>query len=314
MAVLPPDPIFCFKGDMGHIHSLCFPKNNQNETTKLLAATEEGFVYFWNLETNRLHYKQKMGHSIQSIHSINNNVIIQEKSGLIQMFSVEEAAYTAQKSYQCEGGFCKSILLNDSCLIVPQEKSTVDVVDLSTMEKLYRLCLGEDVKVGALMCLETYKKEGTDYLLGGYETGDVILWDLSTTKKISQVKLKDHITSLTFDAQNSRGICGNASNILEIFNIDRDFKMAPKCEVTLTNDGCNVVRLRPDKKVFVVAGWDGKIRVNSWKTMRALVVLNEHKGGVTDVQFSPDIVNYWHNNIFAASGSDGRISLWNLYN
>lgn len=50
MAVLPPDPVFCFKGDMGYVHSLCFPTHQNNYTDTLLASTETGKVYFWNLE------------------------------------------------------------------------------------------------------------------------------------------------------------------------------------------------------------------------------------------------------------------------
>lgn len=54
MAVLPPDPIYCLKSDMGHIHSLCFPKTAGNYSSQLLAATESGNVYFWNLEVGKI--------------------------------------------------------------------------------------------------------------------------------------------------------------------------------------------------------------------------------------------------------------------
>lgn len=51
MAVLPPDPVYCFRGDMGYVHSLCFPNQLQNNyVDTLLASTESGKVYFWNLE------------------------------------------------------------------------------------------------------------------------------------------------------------------------------------------------------------------------------------------------------------------------
>lgn len=52
MAILPPDPVFCLKSDMGYVHSICFPKNNDTFTTNLLAATESGFVYIWDLEVS----------------------------------------------------------------------------------------------------------------------------------------------------------------------------------------------------------------------------------------------------------------------
>lgn len=62
MAVLPPDPVYCLKSDMDYIHSLCFPVHNENYSSTLLAATENGFVYFWDLEVylNLLPYKSEM--------------------------------------------------------------------------------------------------------------------------------------------------------------------------------------------------------------------------------------------------------------
>lgn len=53
MAILPPDPVFCLKSDMGYVHSVCFPVNNEAFTSKLLASTESGFVYLWDLEVKR---------------------------------------------------------------------------------------------------------------------------------------------------------------------------------------------------------------------------------------------------------------------
>lgn len=50
MAVLPPDPVFSFKADMGFVHSICFPSIQNEYTETLLASTESGKVYFWDLE------------------------------------------------------------------------------------------------------------------------------------------------------------------------------------------------------------------------------------------------------------------------
>lgn len=50
MAILPPDPVFCLKSEMGPIHNLCFLSNESNATDLLAAATEEGFVYIWDLK------------------------------------------------------------------------------------------------------------------------------------------------------------------------------------------------------------------------------------------------------------------------
>lgn len=50
MAVLPPDPVYSFKADMGYVHSICFPSVSAEYCDTLLASTESGKVYFWDLE------------------------------------------------------------------------------------------------------------------------------------------------------------------------------------------------------------------------------------------------------------------------
>lgn len=312
MAVLPPDPVFTLKSDMGYIHNLCFPLSNENYSSKLLAATENGCVYFWDLMTNRLQHKQSMGESLQAIHCIDDNIITQEKSGIVKLWSVSNSNYEIMKTYECNGGYCRSILVDDK-LILPQENSTLDVINIEHMEKLKNLSPGID-RLGNVMCLQQVEIANNIYILAGYETGDIVLWDFTTCKPCGHLKLREYITSLTFDPITCRGICGNASNTLQIFTIDKSLKITLKCEIPITNKGCNIVKLRPDKRIFVSGGWDGRLRIFSWKTLRPLAVLTEHKGAVTDVQFSPKKVCYWDSNIMAASGADGIISLWDLYN
>lgn len=144
--------------------------------------------------------------------------------------------------------------------------------------------------------------------------GDVILWDLNTFQPCSHIKLQEHLTSLTFDPNMNRAVCAGSSNSLQLFTIDKSYNMTLRCELSITNEGCNVVRMRPDSRIFVSGGWDGRLRVFSCKTLRILVVLAEHKGPVTDIQFSPCVINYWNAKVMAASGTDGTITLWNLYN
>lgn len=111
-----------------------------------------------------------------------------------------------------------------------------------------------------------------------------------------------------------RAVCAGASNILQLFTINKSYNMTLRCELSITNEGCNVVKTRSDSKIFVSGGYDGRLRVFSCKTLRILAVLSEHRGPVTDIQFSPCIINYWNSKIMAASGADGTITLWNLYN
>lgn len=313
MAVLPPDPVFCFKSDMGHIHSICYSIKSDNYISHILAATEKGTVYFWDLETNRLQYKQEMGESIQAIHCFEDVIITQEKCGIVKMWASVTGAYEITETYECAGGFCKSIVIKDT-LVVHQENGTLDILDIRTF-KMKKHLVPEKECIGNIMALEKTIVKGNIYLIGGYEAGDVVLWSFDTGELISCAKFQEQITSISFDSFTCRGVCGGASNILQIFNInEKSFEIKMKCEITLTNEGCNVVKFRHDGKLLVSGGWDGRVRLYSCKTLRALAVLTQHKNSITDVQFSPNIIKYWNSRIMAVSGSDGTISLWNLYN
>lgn len=254
-----------------------------------------------------------MGSSIQAVHAIDENLITQEKEGIVKLWRLQnECEYELYRTYECGGGYCKCLTIGNN-LILPQDNGTLDVVDIPNME-LVKKFVSNKPKLGNVMCLQKVELGDSVYVLAGFEAGDIILWDFVSGKACSHIMLRECITSLTFDPVTCRGICGNASNILQIFTIDSNFNITLKCEIPMTNEGCNIVKLRPDRKIFVSGGWDGRLRLFSWKSLRLLVVLTEHRDSITDVQFSPAPVHVWNSNIMAASGADGVISLWNLYN
>lgn len=111
-----------------------------------------------------------MGQSIQVIHSSQFNIITQEKSGLVKLWTIENnSKYTMNKSYECNGGYCKSIQL-DNNLVLPQKNSTLDIINLDKMEKIKTLTPGFD-KLGNVMCLQKVELGGSIFILAGYETG-----------------------------------------------------------------------------------------------------------------------------------------------
>jgi hypothetical protein len=48
MAILPPDPVYIMRGDMGPVHSLLFRISPYVE--HLYAGTESGTVHIWDLK------------------------------------------------------------------------------------------------------------------------------------------------------------------------------------------------------------------------------------------------------------------------
>ncbi|KAG5900308.1 hypothetical protein JTB14_000834 [Gonioctena quinquepunctata] len=169
MSLLPPDPVFCFKEDMGYIHSLSFWVRSKEFVSHILAATEKGTVYFWDLETNRLQHKQEMGKSIQTIHSVDFNIITQEKSGSINLWSVEGSSYEVIKNTECSSGYCKSIIVNQF-LIVSKENGSVEILDVNSLAKINELEPDREA-LGHVMALEKVILDNKFFVMAGYETG-----------------------------------------------------------------------------------------------------------------------------------------------
>lgn len=118
-----------------------------------------------------------------------------------------------------------------------------------------------------------------------------------------------------YDLVTNRGIIGSLCGMIELFSLNtKSATMKKKADLPIKNPGINCVKIRKDLKVFVSGGIDGRIRVFSWKSLRPLAVLSEHKGNLMDIAFSDGVVSFWKSNIMAAGGIDGKITLWDIYN
>ncbi len=123
---------------------------------------------------------------------------------------------------------------------------------------------------------------------------------------------------------------------------------SPLQTVNTKHSGQQSLRVRSDNRIFATAGWDGRVRVYSTKTMKELAVLKWHKDGCYAVAFAdvlaellPEMENpeqattnecqdsayddtfktvqdrrldkvrmtHW----LAAGSKDGKVSLWNIY-
>nr|CAH7768219.1 unnamed protein product [Callosobruchus chinensis] len=178
--MLPPDPVFITQSDMGYIHHLNF---FQDKSSQLLAATEKGLVYFWDINGQRVSCKKEVGKSIQAIHSYADRIITQERSGTIKLWSMED--FKVIHSYECYGGYCKTITIDD-ILVVPQENS-VDLVDKKDFKKIKTL-VSNRKNSGTLMALEWAKLEDGTYILAGFESGIYFSYSLNLP---SQMNIQD---------------------------------------------------------------------------------------------------------------------------
>ncbi|XP_077294479.1 guanine nucleotide-binding protein subunit beta-like protein 1 [Arctopsyche grandis] len=316
MAVLPPDPVFSLRAaEMAPVHSICFHCNGDSQ--RLLAGTQDGKVFTWNLATKRYQNKINVGSgTILHVFHTTDTLFTQEKGECVKIWKLSESNYNVDQTIVSDYcGFCRCLVSeSNNLLFVPKKDSQIDVYTLDG-EEIMTLPVSKDSRVGEVMCFKHLEISNSQYLLAAYESGDVLMWDLKTQKSISSLKLREFPLTLDYDLILGRGIYGNSSESIQVFSISKsDMKISLKCEIIMKNAGVNVLKIRNDKKVFVSGGWDGRLRVYSWKSLRPLAVLTEHKAALQDVCYSDVPIALWNSPIMAASGLDSTITLWDIYN
>jgi len=314
MAVLPPDPVYTLQQrEMGVINSLCFHKNE-----RLFAATKKGQIYLFDLQTNRSAFHMTIGtNPVISIHHTDDLLTSMEKGGTIKLRQLTNSGYKMVTEVDCEHqGFCRfDCIEEDHLIIAPKQENTISIIALDTLKETQTLIDSEQSQtLGVISCLKYLKLSEQPYVLAGYESGTLLLWDLRASKIIASLSLNEFLTSIDYDLVTHRGIAGSTSDKVEIFSINsKCFTISKKAEVPIKNPGVHCAKIRKDLKVFSTAGCDGRIRVFSWKSLRPLAVLTEHVGDLMDIAFSDGKVSFWKSNIMAAAGSDGKITLWDIY-
>ncbi|XP_064536528.1 guanine nucleotide-binding protein subunit beta-like protein 1 [Drosophila montana] len=323
MAVLPPDPVFSLRcPDMGAVNSVCF-----HESERLLAGTLKGRVFLWDLQTNRSSLHFEVGNApITNLHHTKEHLITQEKGGTITMYSISSNSYVKERSIPGNHlGYCRTALhinpnnTNEQLLFYPCEETAIGVLHVTDPAAPTQMLIPDDpqlAKLGSVTCFKPFECASQLFLLAGYESGHFLTWDLSSGVMIDVMELAPEALTVDYDPTTNRGIVGGASDKLTTFSYQRQsMQLQRGSELCIKNPGINCVRIRSDQKVFASAGWDGRIRIFSWKSLRPLAVLTQHKqGGVMDLAYSPQPVSLWRAPIMAAAGMDAQISLWDLYN
>lgn len=252
----------------------------------------------------------------------------QQKGGQIHSWDLTNKGYTLDSSSATSHtGYCRMECVPDcNLLLSPLGQNSIvalDMVDLTrVVATLTPSAAATDqaahfdpTKLGTLMCLKHIPVGDKDYVLACYESGDFVTWDLRAEKVVDCKRFDECPMTVDYDAATNRGVYGGPSDRLGVFGYQRNtMEIVKRSDIVLKNAGVNCVRIRGDRKVFSVGGWDGRIRIYSWSSLRPLAVLAEHKAAVVDIAHSMGSVSLWNSPIMGAAGLDGQISLWDLYN
>ncbi|XP_061397780.1 guanine nucleotide-binding protein subunit beta-like protein 1 [Musca vetustissima] len=326
MAVLPPDPVFTLRcAEMGPVNSLCFHRNE-----RLLAGTTKGKIFLWDLSTNRSSLHFEVGHQepITALHHTDDELLIsQEKGGRITLWQMTNTGYKRQLVLPANYmGYCRSVLFNnahnqeDPLLFYPCDENTIGVLHTTDPENSVQMLVPAEQlpqqKLGTLNCLKPFEHASQIFCLAGYESGYFLTWDLSSGMVVDVAQIEPDPMAVDYNPATNRGVIGGPGDKITTFSYQRQtMRFQRSSDIALKNPGINCIKIRQDQKVFCAGGWDGRVRIFSWKSLRPLAVLTEHKSGaIMDIAYSTGPVAMWKAPIMAVAGMDSQISLWNLYN
>lgn len=112
--------------------------------------------------------------------------------------------------------------------------------------------------------------------------------------------------ALALDPRRARGVSGSAEKVLAVWSLEGQQALQVRGTHELINPGIADLKIRPDSKILATAGWDHRVRVFQWRTMKPLAVLAFHSATVHCVAFNTT-------GLLAAGSGDQRISVWSLY-
>lgn len=246
--------------------------------------------------------------------------------GIVKVWDLEKNGYVKRHEINTEYlGFARGHhFVEENKLVVPSSTSNISVIDLNTGTEIQSLKPPEeDIKLVTSLKPIAWSN-GETYLLAGYETGHLILWDLKQSKAVHKIKYDFAITTQDYDLQSNRGLASGPMNTkVCVFGIDKSTmelyrKDAENIEYVPQTDGqklagISCIRIRPDRKCAIVGTCDGIVYIHSWKSLRKLATLRNHRGEISDIAFSNGSIDTYKSPIMAVAGVDGNISLWDIY-
>ncbi|KAM5263599.1 guanine nucleotide-binding protein subunit beta-like protein 1 [Ctenodactylus gundi] len=316
----PPDPQFVLRGTQSAVNALHFSGGTHAQGCPFLfSGSQNGLVHIWSLQTRRP-VATLDGHGGQSVTWLqmlprSTHFLSQGRNLRLCLWDLAEGRNTVVDSVHLESvGFCQSSILAEGqphwMLAIPgKDCDEVQILEMPSKTSVCTLKPEADAKPGMPMCLRLWQANPSSHplLLVGYEDGSVSLWDISERKVCSRIAChKEPIMGLDFDSQKARGISGSAGKGLAVWRLDGQQALQMCGTHKLTNAGIADITIRPDHKILATAGWDHRIRVFHWRTMKPLAVLAFHTASVHCVAFATD-------GLLAAGSKDQRISIWSLY-
>lgn len=259
-----------------------------------------------------------------------DKLITQQRNGSIKFWkNVKEKYELVANVNNNYAGFCRGQFSEElNLLVTPKNTSEISLIKCyGTYDESIALKPPTDAapcdQFKGISCLKLVFQDDEIFVLAGYESGHLVLWDIEIQNFVHFITFDFPISTFDYDVVDRRGFLGSPESIsvLHAFGFDKDRKqlyirdledIVYKPQNIEPLHGVSCVRIRPDRKLMMVGTYDGTVHVHSMKYLRILTSLRIHRQAITDIAYSEHEIKAMKSKITAIAGGD-VISLWDIY-
>lgn len=255
-------------------------------------------------------------------------MICQDRGGIVKVYDLEKSGYVINTEIQTNHtGFARTIRIKNEkdLLFTPFESSDINIYDVQNISTVPIKTLSFNAEEsGQVMCMkELNLTTETAHLLVGYESGHLVLFDLKEFKAVHHIKYDFPVCNVDYDFSTNRGVLSSPTiHQIHVFGINRvnlELQQRDTENIELQQlegkkvAGVSVLKIRPDKKCLFIGSCDGVVNIYSWKSLRKLATLRNHRSEITDIAFSDTQIDNFKSNLSAIGSIDASVSLWDIY-
>lgn len=164
---------------------------------------------------------------------------------------------------------------------------TIVIYSLPNEDIISRITTGPHQKTGLLMALSLSRPVDALLLTAGFETGSTITWrqnpSTKTWHELRRTQLHTQpVLSIALSPDHQSFFTSGADSVIARHFLDG----SPPRVVQTQHSGQQGLAVRSDGRIIATAGWDGRGRVYSAKTLEELAVLKWHKEGCYATAFA----------------------------
>ena len=290
----PPPPVTVLRHHQASVTSVCFHKG------QLISTSNKGEMFVWNLSSRRVvETLQKFVDNDDGLLRAcanDDNTVANSRLGRLLIYDSNTYQLKKEVKTGLSMGFAGCRLLGTDIWFADAFDAKICVYDM-TSENWFPIATIP--KHGMIMDISVYN----DFIGVCLEDSTVFVYDQRNsaepvwTQNLGRTDPAISIAMLNED----RCLVGGSEK--SIYDVNKD---SFSSFYEMPHAGIDDIAVRRDGRIWLLSGWDGRVRLFDAKKKKPLAVLKHHNGGIHTVAFA-------ENDIFASAGDDRGLAIWDLY-